>query len=487
MFEQHSHVIAAIVDALGDDHHLYVVGGAVRDEMLELPVKDLDFATELLPQDVYARLCEAGGSSLGSSAWISSVFDVGMEHGTVGCIVSTDTSEMPVEITTMRSECYPHGDRRRPEVVFCDDILEDLSRRDFTINAMAYDVVAEHLVDPFHGRTHLSAGIIMAVGNPVDRFVEDPLRMLRAVRFMSKYGFSISNETMAAMSHCSDLIELLSVERVFSELCKILLSPAVFQAFLVMLHTDMLRYVVPELVLLVGVEQPKDWHDHDVFMHTLYALHAFSSAEADDLYMALALMLHDTGKPYVQTYVDGVPKFHGHEDRSRDIALAFLERMNASNDIKDAVTHLVGNHMRAHRVDPYDRRSVRRFIRKTDLPSGEEDFLVRAEDLVLHALYDEMGAKESRTQGAIEQAYLAIKAIIAERSVLPDIRVDLCPLKGERIMELLNVAPGPIIGSAKKHLADLVVDGTLNPADQLACESSLMVWFFEYQEGATSK
>lgn len=259
----------------------YLVGGCVRDVLHERDPDDLDFATPLLPTDVENKLKEQGIKP----------FSLGKRFGTIAFKLDGHR----IEITTFRTERYD-GLSRNPEVEFVTDIVEDLSRRDFTINAMALRIDGT-IIDPYDGQHDLRDRVIRAVGNPGDRYYEDPLRMLRAGRFASQLGFKIERQTFSSADHHADRILGVSRPRWMSELDKMLVSTHADIGLKYLAATNLINYMLPELAVQVGYDQDSPYHELDLYEHTIKTV-MLSPADTEVRWAAL---LHDVGKPFVRT------------------------------------------------------------------------------------------------------------------------------------------------------------------------------------------
>ena len=323
----------------------YLVGGCVRDHFLGLQPHDFDICTNALPEE------------------IEGVFEnfslvlAGKKHGTVGVVTNSGV----VEITTFRTE-GPYRDSRHPDwVKFVGDVRDDLARRDFTVNAMAWSP-ARGLVDPFGGREDLKKGILRAVGRPEDRFTEDPLRILRGVRFSVRFSLTPEEETRKAMEKLAPLMENLARERVFDELCKLL--PLVSAE-------DLLRWrhvlgaVIPELVPTFDFDQRSPHHAYDLFTHIAHV----TAGVPGDLALRWAALLHDVGKvPTFTTDENGRGHFYGHAGVSAEMANDILRRLKAPNKLREQVVTLIDKHMT--RLEP-QKKSLRRILGRL----GEETVL----------------------------------------------------------------------------------------------------------------
>ena len=302
----------------------YLVGGPVRDTLLGRKPKDFDFASPLVPDEIEQHVKAAG-----KRAYIT-----GKRFGTVGFTVNGQF----VEVTTFRSETY--GKTRKPEVEFVGSINEDLSRRDFTINAIAQR--KGKLIDPFDGQEDLSSRVIRAVGNPSVRFNEDPLRMLRAARFVAQLDFSIEEKTLASIRKNAHKVMNVSKERWIQELDKLLIADNATKGLQVLADSDLLKFVLPELRLQVGYDQNSDWHDLTLWEHTL---HTVDKTKAD-ITLRWAALLHDVGKPFVRTEnIRGRSNYVFHDTVGTELIYGVGKRLKWSNERLHAVSELVKHHL----------------------------------------------------------------------------------------------------------------------------------------------
>jgi putative nucleotidyltransferase with HDIG domain len=305
----------------------YLVGGSVRDALLGRPSGDFDFATPLDPDRIESAVRASGRRP----------YLVGKRFGTIAFKLGGET----IEVTTFRTETYAEQ-TRRPEVVFVDRLEDDLSRRDFTINAMALDVDGS-LVDPFGGREDLELGLIRAVGDARERFREDPLRMLRAARFAAQLEFEVDAETIAASQKLSHRILFVARERWVAELDKLLVGPGVSAALRLLAQMDLLRYLLPELQLQVGHDQNSPYHDLDLFEHTLGVVEATPA----DVILRWAALLHDIGKPFARAEKPDRSTYIRHEMIGAELAEKIGLYLTWGNRRREDVTRLVLEHMSA--------------------------------------------------------------------------------------------------------------------------------------------
>lgn len=309
-------------------YEAFIVGGSVRDLLLGKEPSDYDITTNATPDEILELFTD-----------YKTIF-IGKEYGTVVVV----QLEGNIEVTTYRKEGEYIDGRRPSEVFFTKDILEDLSRRDFTINSMAYNNKVG-VLDPFGGKKDLDNKIIKTVGDPHERLREDHLRILRAVRFSSQLGFEIEEETRKACKSLGHSLKCISSERIRDELFKILLSKVPSKGIILMKDLDILEVVIPELVDAVGFDQHNPHHDKNVFDHILCVIDNAPQV----LSVRLAALFHDIGKPHTLTIdKDGIGHFYGHDKVGAEIGEQILIRLKASNDLISKVTTLVKEHMTHH-------------------------------------------------------------------------------------------------------------------------------------------
>lgn len=347
-----------ILNRLGA-YETYLVGGCVRDALRGEEVHDYDFCTSAKPDELLRVFSDCR------------TLTVGLQHGTVGVV----REGKKYEITTFRSD-GKYEDNRHPESVsFTSSIAQDLARRDFTVNAMAYHPSCGY-IDPYGGREDLKKGILRAVGDPDLRFREDALRILRGVRFASVCGFSVEKNTEAAMLRQRGLIAHVSSERKYTELCGFLMGKHVTEAGLT--HAQIIFAALPALAPMYRFEQHSKYHVYDVWEHTMRAVGA-----GNQLPVRLALLFHDSGKPACYTSENGVGHFYGHAKISAKIARETLTDLKADKATAERVESLVALH--DHPVDGADEKRVKRLLSKI----GEEAFLqlleVKRGDAIAHA------------------------------------------------------------------------------------------------------
>ena len=409
----------------------YLVGGCVRDAYLGLMPHDFDLCTAALPEQTEAvfagrRLVLAG-----------------KKHGTVGVVTDSGV----VEITTFRTE-GDYTDNRHPQwVKFVPRIEEDLARRDFTVNAMAYSPTRGY-ADPFGGRADLDVQILRAVGDPAARFEEDSLRILRGVRFAVRYGLAVDPQTEEAMFRLAPLMDNLARERVFEELCKLILC---VQAQDLVRFAPVLTQVIPELIPTVGFQQHSPHHAYDVYTHIAHV----TAAVPAELTLRWAALLHDAGKPVTFTLDElNQGHFYGHAAESAAMADAVLRRLKAPTRLREDVVNLIELHMTP--IEP-DKRIVRRRLGRMGKPMLDALLILQEAD---------MGSKGTGIPAESEQ-FSRIRAILAEIEAedaclsLKDLAVN-----GHDLMTLGMT--GRSIGQTLNRLLELVLDEELpNEKDAL--------------------
>jgi len=478
--------IPAPLERLGEafreaGHELYLVGGYVRDALLGRAGVDADAATGSLPKEIKKILRPQS----------EHLWTVGERFGTIGARVG----DFFVEVTTYRSDLYTEGSRH-PEVRFGETLEEDLARRDFTINAIAADAMTGEISDPFDGRKDLEVGVIRPVGEPLDRMRDDPLRMLRAVRFeatlsSSEKPFAMTPDLEKAIRENAHWLESISAERIRGEFEKILVSGNVSRGLRTLVRLGIMPYVVPEFMETVSVEQEAEFHHKDVFEHTLIVT---ESVESDPI-LRKAAFFHDIGKPRTLVYehrctycgakstkktagegeceVCGgrtLPKrihFYGHENVGAAIARRAMKRLAYPKDDTDAVAHLVAHHMRpmgyAVGRDPWSDSAVRRFVRDTYLERGGR-VLADVGTLLKLAQADITGGNPRRRRVA-EESWRSLKGRVDEVRAEDAVERLTSPLDGNDLMEQFGRGPGRWIKPLKDYLEGEVIEGRLAQDD----------------------
>ena len=421
--------IAAIFNNSGKQ--AYLVGGAVRDMLRGKKIHDWDIATDALPDEVIAIIKRAGGK----------VIPTGIKHGTVTVFYKRHSAE----VTTFRTES-DYSDGRRPDnVQYAASIEEDLSRRDFTMNAIAMRLPRGDITDPFGGAKDIKTKTIRCVGNAAERFGEDGLRPLRAVRFAAQLGFKIEQSTLDAIPGALSVSAKVAQERVKDELDKILSSPVPSVGFLLMEKTGLLALFLNELAACRGIEQ-KGFHEFDVLDHSLlacdYAARCGYSRE-----LRLAALLHDIGKPQVRELDNcGVWSFHRHEEVSREMCRKMLGRLRYANATIDSVSHLVKEHMFNYSPEWSD-SAVRRFIARVGETNLEDLYRLRRADIYAFS------GKEPDPRSLLPLIY-RVEKILAEGRIFT---IKDLVISGKDLMEI-GIPCGKTMGVILKQLLETVLD-----------------------------
>ena len=411
----------------------YAVGGCVRDAMLSRVPQDWDITTSAKPEQV--------------KALFKHTIDTGIQHGTVTVMLDHEG----FEVTTYRIDGEYEDARHPKEVQFTSNLLEDLKRRDFTINAMAYNE-KDGLVDAFDGLGDLERGIIRCVGVAEERFTEDALRMLRAVRFAAQLGFEIEDKTKAAISKLAPNLAKVSAERIQIELVK-LLSSAHPEEIKAAWETGLTKVFLPEFDTMMVTEQNNPHHQYSVGEHTIEAL---KNASADKV-LRLTLLLHDVAKPKCKTTDDeGVDHFYGHEEKGAETARAILRRLKFDNDTTNRVCRLVACH---DHMPALTEKSVRRAIFRNGIEQYPSLFAVKRADTLAQSTL-----QREEKLAAID-AYESLYQSIMEKRQCLSVR-DLAITGSDLIA--LGMQPGKTIGETLNALLDAVLeDPSLNTKEKL--------------------
>lgn len=411
----------------------YAVGGCVRDSLLNRRPDDWDITTNALPQEV--------------KALFHRTIDTGIQHGTVTVIIKGEG----FEVTTYRIDGEYEDGRHPKEVSFTRNLEEDLKRRDFTINAMAYNHRAG-IVDIFHGVEDLQKGVIRAVGNPVERFTEDALRMMRAVRFSAQLGYEVDMETKRAIQKLASTISKISAERIQVELIKLVKSPHPDRMRL-LYETGLTSFILPEFDRMMETEQNHPHHCFSVGEHTI---HAMEQVEGDKI-LRLVMLFHDIGKPMVKT-VDkkGIDHFYGHSKESEKIAQHVLKRLKFDNDTIRMVTKLVLYHDQKFELE---KKYVRRGVNKIGEDLFPLLFAVQKADILAQSNYmrEEKLAYLTKLQNLYEEIVNAKECV----------SLKTLAISGSDLIAL-GMKPGKEIGMVLQKMLDLVLeDETLNTKEAL--------------------
>lgn len=418
----------AIINALQNaGFHAYVVGGCVRDSLLGKEPHDWDICTNAIPSEVKACL----------RAY--EIIDTGLKHGTV-TVLGRDGS---YEVTTFRTESG-YSDHRRPDQVsFVSSLEQDLSRRDFTINAMAYnDDVG--IIDLFGGQGDLLAGAIRCVGNPDDRFHEDALRILRAIRFASTYNFAIAEDTDTSIKKNANLLSYVAQERITAELLKTIVGAGA--AEMLIEYKDIFSQLIPELKPCICFQQNNPYHQYDVYDHIA---HSVGEYHGGDPVVALALLLHDVGKPLCYSENETGGHFHGHAKISHEMSKDILPRLKVDNITRHDVLELVLFH---DLVTEVSAKFAKKWLNKISEKQFRRLLQVRRADILAQS---EIGLVERLAKCyAVEQM---IDQVLEEKQPfsLKDLAVN-----GNDIMDL-GLTPGKEVGMILNWLLEEVIDGRL--------------------------
>lgn len=438
----------------------FLVGGCVRDMLLDKKPNDWDITTNAKPEQIV---------SLFPHTFYENDF------GTVG-VVNDDTDDQSlkkIEITPYRLEGKYSDNRRPDEVIFTDNIDDDLKRRDFTINAMAWSL-SSGLYDPHFGLKDCKEGIIQAVGLPNERFSEDALRILRAVRFYSQLGFVVSHETERAILENGHLLENISKERIRDEFVKIIMSDMPMEGIMLLKKLNILQYIVPELLDGVGVEQNKA-HSFDVFEHLLRSL-AHSANKKYPLEIRLASLFHDISKPETRRMGEGGQwTFYGHEVLGAKKTKKILQNLKFSSDIVSKVEKLVRWHMFFSDTEQITLSAVRRMIANV----GREEIW----DLMNLRICDRIGTGRPKEDPYRLRKYHSM----IEEALRDPISVSMLKIDGNFMIKDLKIPAGPKIGAILSALLDEVLeDPTKNTQQYLenrAKELSLLSYDEVYSMG----
>ncbi|AVP63888.1 HD domain-containing protein [Clostridium sporogenes] len=427
-----------IINTLQENNHeAYIVGGAVRDSLLERKVNDWDITTSANPQEV-VNIFENLRYK---------IIPTGLKHGTVTILINS----IGYEITTFRIDGEYEDNRHPKEVKFTSNLKEDLKRRDLTINAMAYNDKTG-LVDYFNGLEDLNNKIVRCVGNSKDRFNEDSLRMLRCIRFASQLNFDMEKSTKFNIRELSKNINNVSMERIRDELCKILVSSQPVYGIRNIVELNLVDYIIPELKDCVGFQQHNKHHDKDVYGHILSVVENVPNK----LELRLAALLHDIGKPKCFSIGDnGQGHFYGHQKISADMTKDILKRLKFDNKTIDKVDKLVYNHMT--RYNKLRIPSIKKFINKVGIDNLDDLFELQIADI-------KGSAKEYHSFDNVLNLKIKCEKILSEKQPLTikDLDID-----GHDLMKL-GIKQGKEIGIVLNKLLDIILENpNLNNKEDL--------------------
>ena len=450
-----------LVEATGDlsdrfrsaGHSLYLVGGSVRDAIVSEPgppllerQRDLDFTTDATPDAIESLV----------SGWADSVWTQGKRFGTIGC----RRGEQVYEITTHRTEAY-HPDSRKPDVAFGDRVEDDLARRDFTVNAMALRLPELELIDPFHGLEDLSGHRLRTPLDPEVAFADDPLRMLRAARFVAKLDLEPDPALVEAVRTGHDRLSIVSAERVRDELDRIVTLPVPSVALWFVVRTGLAEEFLPELPGLALEQDPVHRHK-DVLAHTL----AVVDKTGPDRLLRLAALFHDVGKPKTRSFVDGGVTFHHHEVVGARMTRHRMQALRYPNDEVEVVTELVNLHLRFHtyRLGWTD-RAVRRYVRDAGPLLDRLHELTRCDCTT-------RDANKAKALGRRMDELEARIADLRQQEALDAIRPEL---DGTQVMGELGLGPGRDVGRALAFLLELRLEE--GPLGEEEARKRLTAWW----------
>lgn len=435
---------------------LALVGGPVRDLLLGRQAHDLDFCTSARPEEFEPLL----------KKWGDGFWDMGRKFGTLGALKRMpDGKEYSIEVTTYRTDKY-EPNSRKPEVNYGDSLEGDLSRRDFTVNAMAIRMPSLDFVDPFDGRRDIERKILRTPVAPEQSFDDDPLRMMRAVRFVAQLDFKIGLDTADALSQMAERIEIVSAERVRDELCKLLLSDHPREGLEALVDSGLADFVLPELPDL-ELEIDEHHRHKDVYEHTLQVLDRAIALETDeegavpgpDLTLRLAAIMHDIGKPRTRKFeANGKVTFMHHDVVGAKMTRKRLKALHFDHQMVADVSDLVEMHLRFHGYvdERWSDAAVRRYVKDSGHLYHRLNRLTRADATTQNRAKEQMFA---RAMDDLEERVIELKKKEDFDAIRPDVN-------GDQIMEILGLAPGPEVGQAYKHMLDFRLDnGPMNYED----------------------
>ena len=427
----------------------YLVGGAVRNQLLGIEEKDYDLATNAYPEDIMNTF--------------NRVIPTGIKHGTVTILFKGEA----YEITTFRVD-GEYSDGRRPDTIeFTSNIYEDLKRRDFTINSIAYDILKEEMIDPNNGLSDLENKTIKAIGDPHKRFQEDGLRPLRACRFAAQLNFTIEDKTFKAISKNIEKFKSVSKERIYDELVKTMKAKKPSITFHLLYNSGLLEVISPDLVNCMGVTQ-RERHKYDVFEHLL---HTCDYCPQSDKNLRFAGLFHDLGKVTVLKYKDdGTPTFYNHEKASSRLAVKIMKNLKFPNKDISKIEHLINYHMFNYEHNWTD-AAIRRFISKVGTESINELLTLQKADLKSMKV-------TSESFKLVDEFEDRIKHILNEKNAFT---IKDLSINGNILNRELEIPQGPIMGKIFRRLLDDVLDDPkLNQEEILKTKAKN--YFVEFSE-----
>ena len=394
-------------------YQAFIVGGAIRDSMLGCQANDWDVATDATPDNIHDLFPEMTSFNL--------------KHGTV-TLVSEGSH---FEVTTFR------GTER-----FSSCIEEDLAHRDFTFNAMAYDITNKRIIDPFEGKQDIKKKLVRAVLNPIERFDEDPLRMMRAIRFSLELGYAIEPETLMAIKTMAQAIDIVAKERVRDELLKVLMARRPSAGFHLMRKSGLLKGILPELVEGYRKRQ-NNYHKYTIYRHIMETVDSIKG----DPVLRLSALFHDIAKPRVRKKINGRWRFLGHAAASAELTREIMMRLKFSNDRITRVTHLITHHMFDYKKELSD-RAVRRFIKRIGADNVDDLIALRKADDLAHGwgrdFEKDIEKFKSKINSQIKKSY---------PFTISDLAVN-----GHDVIKIVGLQPGPRIGQILNQLLEVVIE-----------------------------
>jgi poly(A) polymerase len=448
--------LAAAFKAAG--FKLALVGGPVRDAILGRLGNDLDFTTNAKPAESKKIL----------TSWADTVWEIGAEFGTI----AARKGEIEVEVTTYRSESY-EIDSRKPDVQFGENIEGDLKRRDFTINAMALELTTEPptFIDLFNGITDLQNKIIKTPGKAEDSFSDDPLRMMRAARFMSQLNFAVDDSVITAIKKMADRLSIISAERIRDEFVKTLMSPNPRMGITLLVETGLADKFLPEIPKL-KLEIDEHHHHKDVYEHTLTVLEQAVALEerlaGPNLTLRLAALMHDIGKPKTKELIPGGGvSFHHHEVVGSRMTKERLRALRFDNHVIKDVAKLVFLHLRFHGYGngEWTDSAVRRYVRD-------------AEDLLIHLhllTRADCTTRNKKKAESLARIYDQLEERIVQLMMQEELNKIRPDIDGDEIMRILGVKPSPVVGEAYNYLLELRLEH--GPLGVEKATQELLTWW----------
>jgi len=421
-------------------YEAHVVGGSVRDQLLGIRPNDYDIATNCLPKNVMHIFRDNGFV----------VIPVGLKHGTVSVLVDG----IPHEITTYRKEAGYLDGRRPHKVFFLDSLRADLGRRDFTINAFAYDPIADTFIDYFSGVDDMRLGLIRAVGDPKKRFSEDHLRMLRAIRYAARFGYAIETETLEAIkTHAAKIVKI-APERILSELTKMAAETGkkFAHALELLKEVGLLRHILPEIDIMSGYKHEIDTHpEGDIWQHTLAAIR--QNGRSDSI-LNLAILFHDAGKPKVYSEEHGRVHYLCHHESGLEVADAAAERLRMSGELREALKFVVHNHMKIAGILQMTNHKFMQLL--TD---KNWDVLYQAsycdDASRLHLFDKDFWRKVDERINKLREEYIENKKLGAIRKVV----------NGQFVMNVRKIPPGPELGAYIDKTIEWIINNSVDLND----------------------